>query len=142
MTRRSLKPASLSTCTRILSPSRWQLGKLYESRGDQEAAFQSYLRAKIVSGLPAASITDFQRVVAQSGLRGNWQQELDKALAERPENVCWTQSLYSRVGRTDDALRAIEQSFGESCLGLTFLKVDPVFEPLRGDPRFGRLVRR
>jgi TolB-like protein/Tfp pilus assembly protein PilF len=42
---------------------------------------------------------------------------------------------------TDDALAALEQGLAERDPALTNLAVDPRFDPIRADPRFGRLTQ-
>ena len=42
----------------------------------------------------------------------------------------------------DEALRWLERAYDERSQGLTFLKTDPLFDPLRSDPRFESLVKR
>jgi TolB-like protein/Tfp pilus assembly protein PilF/predicted Ser/Thr protein kinase len=50
--------------------------------------------------------------------------------------------VYSALGDKDQALRLLERAREEHSGGLTFLKVDPFWEPLRSDPRFQDLLRR
>ena len=46
------------------------------------------------------------------------------------------------MGNKDEALAWIEKAFERHSDVLTRLKVDPRFDPLRGDPRFQGLLRR
>jgi serine/threonine-protein kinase len=48
--------------------------------------------------------------------------------------------IYAALGRYDDALTAVEQSFEERAVWLISLGVEPAWEPLRGHPRFEALV--
>jgi hypothetical protein len=45
-------------------------------------------------------------------------------------------------GDHDQAFEWLEKGFEEHAALLVTLKVDPVFDPLRGDPRFTDLIRR
>jgi hypothetical protein len=51
-------------------------------------------------------------------------------------------TLYSRLGETDEALAALERSYEAREPALVYLKRNPDFDPLHGDPRFEALVRR
>jgi TolB-like protein/Tfp pilus assembly protein PilF len=50
--------------------------------------------------------------------------------------------LHAQLGRKDEAFAWLEKAFEERQPWLGLLKVDPQFEPLRSDPRFGEMVRR
>jgi len=48
---------------------------------------------------------------------------------------------YIGMGNNDKALVWLEKAYRERSSGLTALKVDPTYDPLRGDPRFQELLR-
>jgi TolB-like protein/DNA-binding winged helix-turn-helix (wHTH) protein/Tfp pilus assembly protein PilF len=51
--------------------------------------------------------------------------------------------VYAGLGDKDKAFEYLERSYDDRSLGnLTGIKVDPVFDPLRSDPRFQDLLRR
>ena len=50
--------------------------------------------------------------------------------------------VYTALGNNDEAMRWLERAFDERSDFLIYLAVDPIFDPLRSDPRFSRLVRR
>jgi tetratricopeptide (TPR) repeat protein len=49
---------------------------------------------------------------------------------------------YIGMGNNDQAMAWLEKAFAQHSNGLTGLKVDPIYDPLRGDPRFQDLLRR
>jgi TolB-like protein/Tfp pilus assembly protein PilF len=51
-------------------------------------------------------------------------------------------SLYAALGDKDKAFAELEKSFVERDTELSRLKVDPLMDPLRDDPRFSDLLRR
>jgi hypothetical protein len=57
----------------------------------------------------------------------------------RPEAVA---VLYGQLGENDKAFEWLERAYVERSDGLSLLKVDPWFDPLRSDPRFADLMRR
>jgi hypothetical protein len=50
--------------------------------------------------------------------------------------------LYSGIGDTDAAVTALSRAVDERLDIVTGLKVDPLFDPLRSDPRFRALLGR
>jgi hypothetical protein len=50
--------------------------------------------------------------------------------------------LHIALGNIDHAIESVARSLEEREPFSAFLKLDPAFEPLRGDPRFGELVSR
>ena len=59
----------------------------------------------------------------------------DNALYQRAE-------VQSRWGRLDDALNTLDQAYAAGDSGLTYLRNDPMLDPLRNNPRFARLLVR
>ncbi len=51
-------------------------------------------------------------------------------------------SLLAQLGRTEEALAALERALAERSEYIAFLAVDPDLDPLRDDPRFQRLQAR
>jgi len=49
---------------------------------------------------------------------------------------------YAAVGNADGAFACLERAFQGRSAGLIYLHLDPGYEPLRADPRFGELVKR
>ena len=49
--------------------------------------------------------------------------------------------LYTGLGLRDDAFASLEKSYAERFFIMPMLKVDPLFDSLRGDPRYANLVR-
>src|SRR4029453_6427937 len=46
------------------------------------------------------------------------------------------------LGQKDEAFARLEEAFAERSVGLVLLRVDPVWDRIRADPRFAALVRR
>jgi adenylate cyclase len=49
---------------------------------------------------------------------------------------------YIALDNNDKAMACLEKAYAEHSSGLTALKVDPTYDPLRSDPRFVALVTR
>ena len=51
-------------------------------------------------------------------------------------------TLSAYLDDREDAFRWMEKAFDDGATDLRFLKVDPLFDPMRSDPRFPDLLRR
>ena len=49
---------------------------------------------------------------------------------------------YAATGRRDQAIALLQKAVAEHSNAVTPIKVDPIYDPLRGDPRFQELLRR
>ena len=55
----------------------------------------------------------------------------------------WRAVLYLSLGNRDEAIRWLEQGIADhEGLDIAYIKVDALFDPLRGDPRFEVLVQK
>ena len=66
-------------------------------------------------------------------------QELSKEQYVTPYGVG---RIYAAMGQTEEAFRWLETAYEQRGNWMVFLKVDPVFDDLRSDPRFQDLMRR
>ena len=84
-------------------------------------------------------------VYGRSGKQAQAQQTIDKMLALNrqeefdPIALAWA---YIGVGNKEQALACLEKAYSQRANGLTALKVDPLYDPLRGDSRFQTLLQR
>lgn len=53
-----------------------------------------------------------------------------------------TAMIYTALGEQDRAFEWLEKAYVERAWQLGFLRVEPVFDPLREDPRFADMMRR
>jgi TolB-like protein/Tfp pilus assembly protein PilF len=68
-----------------------------------------------------------------------------RSQSDGTQRSVWTQMLvtaYLGMGRKEEALALLQKAYSEHSNLMTFLKVEPVFDPLRGDSRFQELMRR
>lgn len=54
----------------------------------------------------------------------------------------YSAAIYAGLGDRDQAMKWLEKAYGERTEYLIYLKVEPMADPLRSDPRFKDLVRR
>ncbi|HKQ80289.1 MAG TPA: winged helix-turn-helix domain-containing protein [Blastocatellia bacterium] len=122
-----------------------ELGPVYERKGMYDQAVKEYLEAYSRSGLSAGEIAALRQVYVASGWRGFWSKRLELAKAEaerKPVQASFLAELYARLGEKDQAIEWLERAYRERNMSLIFLKVDPIWESLRPDPRFQGLLRR
>jgi hypothetical protein len=50
--------------------------------------------------------------------------------------------VYNALGQRENALAALEQAYSEKDVRMVFLKVDPMWNGLRGEPRFVDIMTR
>jgi tetratricopeptide (TPR) repeat protein len=60
----------------------------------------------------------------------------------RPVSEFERAMIYIGLGETDRAFESLEKALNERAWQLGFLKVEPLFDPLRQDPRFADLTRK
>jgi hypothetical protein len=81
----------------------------------------------------------------RSGSRAQAQKILDEMTqrAKRGYFPAWAMaSVYVGLGDKDRAFEWLQEAVEERAAYVPYLKVDPLFDPLRSDPRFTDLLRR
>src|SRR5437016_4361871 len=123
----------------------WGLGLCYEQMGVYEEAVTQLQKAIDLSGRGANGIASLGHAYGLAGRRG----EALKILLELEERAkkSYVSSyqialVYLGLHRNDEALKQLENAYQERSTLLTYLKMDPRFDPLRSDPRFEDLLRR
>ena len=87
----------------------------------------------------------FAYVHGRAGHKSEAQKFLRKLEAERSRRYVDASKLvmaYLGVGDNEQALKWFEKGFSERSTALVWLKVDPVYDPIRSDPRFASLLQR
>jgi serine/threonine protein kinase/tetratricopeptide (TPR) repeat protein len=121
------------------------LGEAYEEQhryADAEQEFRSVEDAFAGTSRVEAALA---RIDARSGRREQALRELRELAQDRPGRYVAPHDLawgYAALGDRDRAMQWLEKAYAERSSALTYLEVEPLFDPLRGDPRFADLVRR
>jgi TolB-like protein/tetratricopeptide (TPR) repeat protein len=123
----------------------WGLGLCYEQMGVYEEAVTQLQKAIELSGRGANGIASLGHAYGLAGRRG----EALKILLELEERAkrSYVSSyqialVYLGLHRNDEAMKQLENAYQERSTLLTYLRMDPRFDPLRSDPRFEDLLRR
>ena len=138
-------------------PKTFLEGVLYWRLGDHDKAVAAFEQAKIVAERLVREAPDDPGRHAQLGIVLAGLGEKDDAINEGkkavellpesedafdgPEGTAALAQIYTWVGESDEALRLLDHLLGVPCsLTVTTLKLDPVWDPLREDPRFQALL--
>jgi len=82
---------------------------------------------------------------AESGYAGAWRQanEAEPAKHRDEAGVAWDIGAnYALAGDRVHALDWLEKAYAERDPGMPFISCNPIFDPLRAEPRFQALLRR
>jgi TolB-like protein/Tfp pilus assembly protein PilF/tRNA A-37 threonylcarbamoyl transferase component Bud32 len=123
----------------------YNLGIALQLKGDLPAAITEYKKAQQLSDdlfvpvlLAAAKVQSGDKEAAMQMLA-----ELEELSQRRYVRAHWRAFLYLSLGNRDEAIRWLEQAFADhEGPSITAIKVDPLLDPLRGDPRFEALVQK
>jgi serine/threonine protein kinase/Tfp pilus assembly protein PilF len=121
----------------------FNLGIALQLKGDMPAAIAEYTQAQQLSDDQFIPVL-LASAKAQSGDKDAAIQmlaELEELSQHRYVSSYWRTLLYLSLGNRDEAVRWLEQAAHDG-LSMTTIKVDPLLDPLRGDPRFEALVQK
>jgi TolB-like protein/Tfp pilus assembly protein PilF len=122
------------------------LGVALQLKGDLPGAIAEYtkaqqltdnnLRARVLSAAAKTQSGDKEAAVKMLA-------ELEQLSRHRNVRAFWRAVLYLSLGNREEAVGWLEQSAADhEDIDITFIKVDPLLDPLRGDPRFEALVQK
>lgn len=120
------------------------LGRTYVKKGMYEEAVAECQKAWQLDNTPR-TLGFLGYAYAVSGKRGAAQKVIEELKGEskrRYVSPYWIAVVYAGLGDTDGALEWLERLYEERSGFLIFLKVEPIFDSLRSDPRFADLLRR
>ena len=122
----------------------WNLGIAYEMKGSLQEALAEYQKARQLTDDPR-TLALLGHGLAVSGKRVEALRMLDqlKEMAKQRYVPAYSFTIvYVGLGEKDQALQWLEREYQDRAVELLSLKVDPLLDSLRSDPRFADLVRR
>jgi TolB-like protein/DNA-binding winged helix-turn-helix (wHTH) protein len=111
------------------------LGAAQERKGMYEQATEAYLKSRSLRGAKPEELQAFRKAYEKSGVRGYWQQTRS-TLKRNSLEMCSMESIYAQIGENERILEYLNQAIEHRCTSIRTLKVDPVYDGLREDPRF------
>jgi eukaryotic-like serine/threonine-protein kinase len=125
--------------------SHWNLGRTYEQIGEYDKAMRAFERALALAPGSPTALAYIARCHAHLGRLDEARRLLDQLLERRrqhflhatgPAMVCLA------LGELDRAFELFEAAWNERSIWLIWMKIAPVFDEIRSDPRFQDLLRR
>jgi TolB-like protein/DNA-binding winged helix-turn-helix (wHTH) protein/Tfp pilus assembly protein PilF len=122
-----------------------ELAEVYGLKGMFQEAASEWLRVNVLSGNPAPTLR-YAAVRDAAGYQRSMQLYLERLRRERSRREYVSPMgmavVYARLGRAEQALAWLEEAYRQRAPRLSALKVDPLFDFLRSNPRFQDLLRR
>jgi tetratricopeptide (TPR) repeat protein len=123
----------------------WFLGTVFIAHGRPEEAIPVLEKAVSVSDRSPAIVGFLVRACASSGRRADALRLLAELKRRRQAGYVTPAAFvhaYLGLGEYDEVFAWFEQAFQEQSTMLQALKVLPLYDPIREDPRFKDLLRR
>jgi tetratricopeptide (TPR) repeat protein len=118
------------------------LARIYEQMRRYEDAVKAHQKALTLSGAQHEEVEALGRAYSESGPKGYWMWRLEKLKGKYEHDPYFTAQIYAQLGHKDQALAWLEKAYEKHDGRMYRLKVEPLLDPLRSDPRFGDLLRR
>jgi len=123
----------------------YTLGMALQLKGDVPTAIAEYTKAQQLSDDLRIQVL-VANIKALSGDKDAAKQmlaELEEVSRHRYVRSFWRTLLCLSLGKRDEAIRWLEKGVADhEGLEIAWIKVDPMLDPLRGDPRFEALVQK
>jgi TolB-like protein/Tfp pilus assembly protein PilF len=123
------------------------LGLVHEVSADREQAITEYQRAYDLIPQRQTDRALLAAIYALKGERAKALEELDQVRelahgSKAPSPAFFLAADYLRLGDKSQTINWLEQSYRNKEPFMTSIKVNPLLDPLRGDPRFEGLVQK
>ena len=93
--------------------------------------------------LPAGSTLSHYRIVSKIGAGGMGEVYLAQdTKLDRKVAIKFLHEEFSKDADKDEAFAALEKDFAERSTSYSYIPVDPLFDDLRGDPRWVALMQK
>jgi DNA-binding winged helix-turn-helix (wHTH) protein/Flp pilus assembly protein TadD len=122
--------------------AQYTLGLAYEQKGMTEEAVAEFKNACSCSGHHPAAIAALGHAYSLDGRREEASQtlnEIEEMSRRRSVSPYWKSIVQVGLGSSDLAFQALNECCERRDIWLILLRVDPRFDPIRGDARFGSL---
>jgi len=125
--------------------SHLRLGRAFAAKGMYAQAVKEFQQFSALSGDKSLATASIGNALARSGDRSGAIRALNElamlSKQKRVPSICFA-LIHAGLGENDEAITWLEEAYKERSDFLAVLKVDPLFDVLRPDPRFQELLRR
>jgi len=118
------------------------LAIIYEQMRRYEDAVKARQKVLTLSGAQHEEVEALGRAYSESGPKGYWMCRLEKLKGQYELDPYFTAQIYAQLGDKEQAFAWLEKAYEKHDGRIYRLKVEPLLDPLRNDPRFGDLLRR
>lgn len=142
---------ALEKCQRALDMdpnlgfANWLLGLAYMYKGSYERAIPALQKSITLSGDSPDEPASLAHAYALCGKRTEARKvlsELEQQAKRKYVSPGTIADLYGVLGDRDQAFALLDKAYNERDNMVVLLKVEPMFDPIRSDPRFANLLRR
>jgi len=123
----------------------WNLGAALRANGDLHGAIEEYEKARSLNDDPSmlGLLASAYAAAGRKDDANKIRDDLENISRQRYVSAYSFALVYLALGGKDEAIRRLQQSYedraGDS---LRYIRVDPLLDPLRGDPRFDALAEK
>jgi tetratricopeptide (TPR) repeat protein len=124
-------------------PALTALGSAYLQKSMYQEGIAEFEKALAISPGNTQALWRLGYAYAVTGRRAEAQKVLVDLSKKKYVPAFTTAIIYTGLGQKDEAFHWLEKSYEEHDAGpFSMVKVYPIFDPLRSDPRFADLLRR
>jgi TolB-like protein/DNA-binding winged helix-turn-helix (wHTH) protein/thioredoxin-like negative regulator of GroEL len=134
----------------------FDLAQTYEHTGQSDEAIQEYLKAEEFFGISQERLAELRKAYQKSGAKGYWRKSLELCQQEIRQQQKFASgfgycdymqnedaaAIQVRLGDYDAAFAYLEKGYANHDGYILYLNANPVWDPIRSDPRFRDLVHR
>ena len=125
------------------SPAYWTLGQIQEQRKEFDESIAAFQRAAHLSPRSPRMQAALARAYALAGKRQAAEEilhEIETLSTERYVSPFEFALVHFALGHSGVGYRWLSKACKDRCFELISIKLDPIFDPLRKDPRFAAMV--
>ncbi len=115
-----------------------------EAKGLEEEAIKQWLKVEEGFGASDEQVEKYRQVCAKEGIKGYWREALQNDIDswKHAESTAGAvASYYARLGDRDQAFLWLSRSYESHDPWLVYTNISPVYDNLRGDPRFNNFLK-